>query len=341
MVLKILTSITSGSNNIERNILRSFHDGIVSYFTKFYGTDSLYTIKKTHGIDLRLSYDPEIEKCDVAVQFGTVKERLNEHHVTRQSIRKNAKTVIYIETPLLGRRIVEKSNHTFYRVAVNGFLNNDGIFYREKELDKARLGWMRRQLEIPEFPGWKDHKSGAILILLQLPGDASLRGQKLSEWLVDTVFKIRSFTNREILIRMHPSMSDKGRAEFFSELYPMFLQNPSNIRWLDGTSPLSEDFKKAGVCVSYTSGSSIDAVLSGIPVITTDEGNPAYPISSRNLDSISNPRLATNEEINHWLSCLANSQWTEDEMLKGMVWKNIYPIVEECRTNMMAEEEDK
>lgn len=328
--MKILVSITSGSNNTERNILRAFYDGIEHYYFDKFNTTSTKTLKKNHNIDLRMSYDPEIESCDIAVQFGTVKERGTEHHVTKQSVRKNAKTVVFVETPILGRVIDKQNNYSFYRVGVNGFLNNDGLFYNENNLDKNRINLLKSKIKIPEFPGWKNHVEGNILILLQLPGDASLRGQKLSEWLIDTVKFIRSLTERNISVRFHPAMSDKGRAEFFSEIYPLIFKNYKNIFWQDGISKtLEQELAESGICISYSSGSCIDAILKGVPCITMDEGNLAYPISSHRLDRINSPKLASQEEIKNWLDCLANSQWNEQEMIEGKVWNHILPLVEQ------------
>lgn len=327
--MKILVSITSGSNNTERNILRAFYDGIERYYFSKFNINSPKKLKKEFGIDLRLSYDPEIEKCDVAIQFGTVKDRGSEHHITKQSIQRNSKTVVYVETPILGRVIDKKNDYSFYRVGVNGFLNNDGLFYDENSIDISRLDFLKTQLDIPEFPGWKDHHSGNILLLLQLPGDASLRGQKLSEWFVDTIKEIRSYTDRNIFVRLHPAMSDKGRAEFFSEIYPLFFENYKNIYWNDGvTRTLALDLAESGICVSYSSGSSVDAVLNGVPCITIDEGNLAYPISSHRLEHIDSPKLASPEEVQQWLNYLANSQWSEPEMLNGVVWNHLIPIIE-------------
>lgn len=335
--MKITVSITSGANNTERNILRSFYDGLEKYLFKRYEVFDHRPLKKYHGYDLRLSYEPEIQKCDIGVQFGTVKDRTNEHHITRQSVRKHSKVVVYIETPLLGRKIVKQSDHDYYRIGVDGFLNNDGIFYSESNLDLDRLAKIRQHVDVPEFPGWKDHSKGYILILCQLPGDASLRGQKHSEWLIDTVTGLRKLTDRPIVVRLHPSMSDKGRAEFFGELHPLILDNLPKITWKYGFDPLSEELEGAGVCVSYTSGSSIDAVLQGVPVIAMDEGNLAYPISSHRLTKIHNPMLALKDDIDAWLNKLANSQWSDEEILDGTAMEKVFPIIEQA----LAEKQEK
>tara|TARA_R110000868_G_scaffold301944_1_gene562444 strand:+ start:355 stop:1374 length:1020 start_codon:yes stop_codon:yes gene_type:complete len=335
--MKILVSIASGSTNTERNILRAFYDGIEKYYYQHLNIDSLKVLKKRHGIDLRLSYDPEIEKCDVAIQFGTAKDRVAEHHITKLSIQKNAKLIIYIETPLLGRVINDKHDYSYYRIGVGGFLNNDGIFYHDEQIDQSRLQSQRSIINIPIFPGWKNYKDGNILILLQLPGDASLRGQKMSEWLVDTIEKLRSISERSIRIRLHPAMSIKGKIELLGEMGPIFFKNYNNIQWSDGHDcALTEELKSTGICISYTSGSCIDAILQGVPVIATDEGNLAYNISSHRLDDINNPKLVSDREVNQWMVGLANSQWSEQEILTGTVWKNIVSIIKEMDINEIS-----
>lgn len=331
--MKILISIMSGSNNTERSVLRAFYDGVTNYYFKKYEVKDLQQLKEQFDIELILNYNQEIPVCDVGVQFGTVKERAADHHQTKQSLLKNAKTIVYIETPILGRVINNKNNYEYYRVGVNGYLNNQGIFYRDIDLDSGRLKHLQRSEIVPLFPGWKEHQKGPILVLCQLPGDSSLRGQKMSEWLADTIQEIRARTPRPIKIRLHPAMSPKGRAEFFGEIHELILKNYQDISWSDGvSSSLSEDLAQAGICVAYTSGSSVDAILAGVPVIALDEGNFAWPISSHQIRDLFQPRCADKKEVNQWLMKLANSQWTKDEMLGGFVWGRIEPIINQVKS---------
>lgn len=325
---RIVVSINSGSNNTERDILRSFYDGMTYFYFHEYDVSDLRALKKKHGIDLRLNYECEIESCDIAVQFGTVKSRTAEHHIVKKSIQQHANTIIFIETPVLGRVINKKNQYTYYRVGIDGFLNNQGIFCDPESIDRQRLVELKSRLHVPEFPGWKDHTQGNILILLQLPGDASLRGQNMGEWLLDTLEVLRNTTSRPIAIRFHPAMSDKGRAEFFGEIGPVLFENYQDIVWNNGiTRTLEEDLTDAGVCVTYSSGSSIDAILAGVPVIAIDEGNLAYPISSHRLSQVTDPLLADVSAITEWLHMLANSQWTQQEMVTGATWKHIYNLL--------------
>lgn len=332
--MKILVSLMSGSNNTERTVLRSFYEGLVKYYSQKYDVSNEAQLKETADIELELNYSYEVPLCDIGVQFGTVKDRNADHHVTKQSLLKNAGTVVYIETPLLGRVIDDKNNYDYYRVGVNGYLNNQGIFYLNDNLDNKRFKKLVESNHVNPFPGWKDSAAdSAILILCQLPGDSSLRGQKMSEWLIDTIIKIRSKTDRPIIVRLHPGMSVKARVEFLGEVGAILFRNYPNIRWSNGTaSTLEEDLSKSGVCVTYSSGSAVDAVLAGVPVITIDEGNFAWPISSRTLNDLEKPRRADRKTVNDWLMHLANCQWTQEEMSSGYVWSRIEPIIERVLT---------
>jgi hypothetical protein len=134
-------------------------------------------------------------------------------------------------------------------------------------------------------------------------------------------------------------MSDRGRAEFFGEIHGLILENIPDVTWKYGLDPLVDELDGAGVCVSYTSGSSIDAVLHGVPVICMDEGNLAYPISSHRITDLKSPYQAPTCDIDDWLNKLANSQWTEQEMLDGEAISRIFPIIETALAEKIEKEE--
>ena len=321
--MKIVVSLASCANNTERQVLRAMHEGIMHHYQE------IGDLLKDIGVPkVVLSYDPICPRCDVAVQFGALKERTADHHVTRQSIKENARSIVYVETPLLGRRISDRNLYDYYRVGANGFLHGQGTFYLESELTERRLEKMFKSQHIKPFPGWRDHTEGDILILPQLPGDASLRGQKMGEWLLDTIDAVRQITPRPITVRLHPAMSVKGRQDFLGEIAGVLLANYRDITWLPGhNTTLQDDLNNSGICISYSSGSSIDAVLAGVPVIAMDEANFAWPISSHNIADINDPYLATDDEVTDWLVRLANSQWTPGEMSKGQPWAMLESVI--------------
>lgn len=335
--MKIVVSLVSGANNIERDVMRKFYGGILRHYARTTGKPLRgqkktidWALGKQYGIDLRLSYDIDPGPCDIAVQFGAAKPRDQEHHVVRQNLSKCANHLIHVETPLLGRRIVERNHHEYFRIGVGGFLNGTARFYPEqKTLDMARLSQLQKDLGV-RFTGWKNHQQGTILILTQLIGDASLRGQNHSEWLSDTVQAIRAITDRSIVVRTHPSMSSRARQEFFSGLDSLLMSNPANLTWSDGAAtPLDQDLDRAGICVTYSSGSTIDAVLAGVPCITVDQGNLAYPISEWDVENITDPYVPNDRDVQNWLLGLAYSQWNLEEISQGHAWQHVIEILQE------------
>ena len=330
--MKIEVFMLSGQNNGEKDILRAYYSGILNHLfetqlnelpTEAQVVKFTKRLKDEHDIKVSLNYSESCgEDIDLAVIFGSAKDRENLHHTVRTSVINNARNYIVIETPLLNRTVVKASNHNFYRIGLNGFLNDSG------EFNNADSPNNRQSLLNIETKPFKDHSTGSILILLQLPGDASLRESNHGEWLLETIESIREKTDREIIIRFHPGMSEKGHENFFKDIGKIVFMNYKNIVWSDGkSSSLAQDFEKTGVCVTYSSGSAIDSVIAGVPTITIDAGNFAYPISSKTLDDLDSPYIPTDQERHQWINNLSYCQWSRKEMSGGDAFRHIFPKV--------------
>jgi hypothetical protein len=334
--MKIKIFMLTGQNNGEKDVLRAYYRGLVQFFGGMFcqgieinDVNETKTVKeiRKNGVDLSLDYgeDPG-EDCDLGIIFGSAKPRDNLHHRVRNSVIEKAKNYMIIETPLLARSIVKQSNHEYYRIGLNGFLNGQGEFNNENCNDER----IKNYGELYQWTGWKQNANGNILILLQLPGDASLRESNHGEWLLDTIEELRKITQREIRIRFHPAMSEKGHENFFGDVGKIVFKNYPKIVWSDGIGrTLQDDLKEAKTCVTYSSGSAIDSIVYGIPTIAIDEGNFAYPISSKTLDAVEEPILADAETVNQWLQNLSYCQWNRIEMSNGRAWTHIWPKIVE------------
>jgi len=304
--MKVKTFVETAGNFDERELLFKFHNGVKHTLNHLDAT-----------LDIGHSYSP----CDVAVIMGSWKPRDRNHHVVRNSVINEAKCFLVIETPLLGRKMVE--SHLHYRIGVNGFLNNAGQFILQNCPDD-RLA----KLEI-QWPGWQNDNRDNIVLLLQLPGDASLRGINIYEWATHAVKKIRKFSNRPIRVRTHPSHTPKEGDEFHQFVYNVAMVPDSNVTFSLGKEmPLEEELSKAFCTVSFSSGSSIDSVLAGVPTIACDPGNFAFDVSSNYLDRVEDPLKANTQQVVQWLSNLAYSQWTAEEMENGIAWQHLRPIID-------------
>lgn len=304
MIVKVF--LESAGNFEERELLLKFFEGMKNVSTKIEDFCPL--------IDINHHYTD----CDVAVILGSWKNRDRDHHAVRNSIVENSKCFVVIETPLLNR--VVGSTNTHHRIGVNGFLNNHGKFYLSNN-----PGDRREDLGI-RWKGWNHNKDGHILLMLQLPGDASLRGINIYDWTKQTISRIRKYSNKKIVIRTHPAHNLKDTDEFYKFAYELLVKN-LNIEFSLGNEKLiNEDLEKAYCTVAYTSGSSIDSIIAGIPVLTADPGNFAFEISSNYLEDIENLKLAPADIVEQWINNLTYSQWSVDEIKRGDAWIHLMPI---------------
>jgi len=324
MIIKTFLQTARDFN--EHEILQRFYEGIKSY-----------SIANVLSVECSIDIEDVYTPCDVAIMFGSWKTREKGHHVMRTSIAQTANCFICIETPLLNRSVHEQ--HTQYRIGVNGFLNNSGIFtdtrkdYPADRVEKLNISW----------PGWKNTSDGHILLMLQLPGDASLRGQNIYEWAFHTIQEIRNYTDKKIIIRTHPLAPLRTGEEFYDFFFKLHQENILNVSISNASNThLSQDFNGAYCSISYTSGSAIDSILHGIPTIAADPGNFTYEISSHYISEILNVKQETSEQVHHWLNRLAYHQWSVEEMYNGKAWEYLYPIVKlQTETNRFGDFQDK
>ena len=316
--MKIKVFLESTRDFAEHQLLCKFYEIIPEETTVDWELTDIESEIMHKEIDIGDSYSD----CDIAVMFGSWKPREKGHHLVRNAIVQNAPCFIMFETPLL-RRSVHKVND-YYRVGVNGFLNNQGSFTpnklnysNDRLLNKLKLSW----------DGWKQNSQGHILMLLQLPGDASLRGPDIYNWLNTCIGDIREQTNKKIVIRPHPLSPMRETDLFFKTVTELYMEGIKNIEVSDPSiKSLKEDLNGAYCSVTFTSGSAVDSIMAGIPTVATDPGNFAWDISTNFCDEINNVLLEDPKTVQQWLSNLAYYQWDTTEIKSGAVWKHIWEV---------------
>jgi hypothetical protein len=316
--------MATANNMQEREILKDFAKGVESWI----GENSDDKEKFDHVIrigrwadfnfdrnQITYEYAESYKECDVAVFFGSWKPREKGTHLVRSHVAANARRFVCIETPLLNR-VTDKEN-SYWRVGVNGFLSQDAHWPElpnndaKKRLEMLNINWA----------GWKSNPDGHILVALQLPGDASLRGADINDWALRTILDIRQNTKRFVVVRNHPLSSQRAFADHEELARKLLLAGVQNIRFSDGAEvPWSDDLRNAYCTVTYTSGLAIDSVLSGIPTLACDNGNFAWPFSSHYLEEIERLQMADSDTINTWLRHLAQCQYSVEEMQSGVAW---------------------
>ena len=272
------------------------------------------------GDDAFLSYDEQYYDCDVAVIFGSWKDRPDTHHKIKNEIVKKAKKFIVLETPLIGRGPVQNvMADDWYRIGVGGFLADTGNFNnKHKNADRWNLIRKHFGIKLPcyQLAGKKD-----IVVSLQLPQDASLRGASIEKWCRDTCLAIRTQTDKPIVVRF-PQLQREYDAKPLK-----VVENLPNVTFQKGTKDNLESTLRSAFCtVTYTSGFAIDSLLHGCPTIAMNPGNFAHDICQNTVDHIDNPLCPSRDQ---WLYNLSYAQWHISEIENGLPWRHLREIVSE------------
>lgn len=301
--MKVSVYTKSATDDRIQGVLRAFANGIRSL-----------------GHDVIVVEDYKFKRSDCAVFFGSWKQRPDAHHKLKNEIVYNTDQFIVLETPLIGRMPVEEvMKDTWFRVGKNGFLANTGWFnHRNKPSDR----WKMIQQSIPQVSKkkYRLNKDGHILIALQLPGDASLQGEKIERWMIKTVMEIRKQTRRPIVIRTPQLNRAYDRVEM------NMLKHIPNIIIQRGTADnLVSTLEDSFCAITYSSGLAVDSLINGCPTIAVSKASFAYDITSNKLSNI---EFINGDEVfssmipsrKQWLNDLAYTQWNVEELERGLPW---------------------
>jgi hypothetical protein len=155
-----------------------------------------------------------------------------------------------------------------------------------------------------------EHRAeGPVLLVGQVPWDASVQHTDHLAWLADTVSAIRRYTDRPVRLRPHPLARAYTPLVFGTEMS-------------EGT--LEEDLAEAVAVVTFNSNVGVDAMVAGVPTFFADAGSMVRDVAERNLALLGNrtlPPLSPGRP--QWAWDLAYAQWTRDEMREGLAWRHL------------------
>ena len=292
-----------------------------------------YYLKKLQAFAQGITNDEVVQRksyqpidYDAAVIFGSYKiDRKRPQHRGKGVIINSGIPYVQLETQLIGRSITTHE-HDEFRVGVNGFLWDDadwGFDY----VDPTRYQKVFERNKYDVNQKWKDN-GDHIELCMQKVGDASLRGLDIFDWTRDTIKELRQHTDRKIIVRPHPlyrkKLNHKALEEECAELKDVIWKGTN----LDTGEyePIQNDIANAWCTVTYTSGTGIDAVLSGTPNIACDSGSMVYEVSSKKLSEVENPYRG---DRTAWMKKIAMCQWNTEEFENGECWKHIRKAINE------------
>lgn len=186
----------------------------------------------------------------------------------------------------------------------------DGVYYNTNEYANRNSGpekWnlIRNTLGL-ELKPWRAN-GNHILVCGQRDGGWSMKGIDMNQWLIDVVRRIRTYTQRPILMRPHPR----------NPVDHKLFRGVANLTF-SGAANLQQDIRNAWASVFFNSSSCVASLLAGVPVFAEDSDCVAYSVANHDLGTIENPQMP---DRNQWLWDLSAAHWTDAESSAGLIYQ--------------------
>jgi hypothetical protein len=157
---------------------------------------------------------------------------------------------------------------------------------------------------------WK-HGGDYVLLIGQVPGDASLGGTDLSRWYRSTAAAAARAYGLPVAFRDHPKALERG----IRQIVP-------------GATGLGGDLDSAlagaAVAMTFNSNTAVEAVLAGCPAVTLDRGSMAWPVAGHAVDELVRP------DREAWAARLAWCQWSMAEIRSGEALAPVLDVLKEA-----------
>lgn len=231
----------------------------------------------------------------------------------------SGKPYICVESAVFRRNMPNPPHpKAYHRWSWTSYFQDDGD-YNNKDCPNDRWLQIQKDQNI-EIKDWRT--SGEyILVLLQRPGDTSLRKlidkhETYEKFITYTINEIRKYTDRKIIIRPHPSRK-QDQLKIIEKLNLTGIeisQTPSVSGSLSGGEGLYKDFSQAWAVVGFNSNALTESICEGIPTFSMCASSMAWECSNKDLKHLENPLMFERQQ---WLNNLGYCQWREDECLSG------------------------
>lgn len=258
--------------------------------------------------------------ADVAVILGWVHEgsKRTPHLKLRQDIinqqRLLNKKVLCIDSSLFLYKDKKNPKH-YLRYSFDGVFPNTGE-YCDQFPDSQK--WSRISADLNcQLQNYKTSGSH-VLLCLQRQGGWSMGGKNILDWATKTINKIRTHSNRPIVLRPHPG--DKTIID-----YKKFVANFPNVKLSDDTRSLMNDLEDCWAVVNHNSSPTVGAAIEGYPIFVTDpEHSQCKDIANTDLSLIETPARPDRQA---WVERLAMSHWNFTDLESGACWSHMRQFV--------------
>jgi hypothetical protein len=268
---------------------------------------------RAQGASVLVQTELKVVDCRLAVILGWVGTTIRGPHIQlRQNVidhqRRTGHHVMPIDASCF--KFVD-TNSYFLRYSLDGVFYNTNN-YANANSDHSKWQQIQQKFNLSLSP-WQTQGTH-VLVCLQRDGGWSMKGTDMTAWTRQTVQRLRSITNRPIVVRPHPKHKIN-----LSELTSMHRVSESR-----NGSTLQQDLANAWAAVFCNSSSSVAAVLAGIPVFADDDDCVAWAVANKDLAQIESPVMPDRTQ---WLNDLSAAHWTDEESRCGAIYQRFLPFI--------------
>jgi hypothetical protein len=212
-----------------------------------------------------------------------------------------------------------RREHEWHRYSLGSVYPDTGTYFFQ-DLDRTKWAtyseWHGVNLKPWRVTG--DH----ILIFCQRPKGFNMFINQ-ETWVDDTIAKIRQYSNRPIMIRMHPG--DGTREKQIHKIRKKYrkavtISYHENIR-----DALADCWCTVGI----NSTPNVVSAIEGIPGYIEDPQHSwAADVAFTNLSLLENPPMPDRSQ---WVNKIANIHWSNDEVKSGQLWSAIKRYISASR----------
>jgi hypothetical protein len=237
--------------------------------------------------------------ADVAVIWSHLwSGRMRYNQEVWKTFRDSGRNVIVLEVGML------KRGRT-WKVGLNG-VNRRAWFGQDSQNNRAN------KLGIHLQP-WRQGKN--IVVAVQRGDSEQWSGlPEPTAWVEQTVAKIKSVTDRPIVVRPHPRQR-------IASIEGVTIRNPQPLANTYDGFDFEKDLTNAWCVINENSGPGCQSVIAGVPAFVGID-SMAAPVANLDLLDIEKPWMP---DRTAWLEDMAHTEWTVEELAAGYPLQRLLP----------------
>lgn len=244
----------------------------------------------------------------------TLEENFRKKIITMLAEQKTAS--IFVDSNILH---YSRKEHEWHRYSLNTVYPDTGTYFFT-DMDTTKWSTFSSWHGVEVKP-WRETGTH-VLILAQRPKGFNMFTDQ-DDWLATTIETLRKYTQRPIMIRMHP-----GDGTRFKQIEKLQKRYGTSIS-ISEHEGIREALQDCWCCVGYASTPNVVSAIEGVPVYVEEPTKSwAQDVCFNDLSQIENPPMPDRSQ---WVNKIANIHWSNDEVKSGRLWAAIKTYISFAR----------